>query len=174
MFGLSQFVCVKLARRRDLIRVWKIKVDDRVVINSGRAKGCTGRVLSVDAARNSVKVQNCNLYTTRDRESNRKLVPRAVHYSNVNLIDPTVDGPTRVQLRAIGENGALERVSRKSGGILPWPTRDVSPTRVRPNATTGPRDTPVEFALEKTYDYEQDVEAMKRVRANLVKYNTTV
>lgn len=164
---------LKIAHRRDQIRHWKIQVDDRVVINSGKAKGCTGRVLSVDTERNSVKVQNCNLYSARDRDGTRRLVPRAVHYSNVNLVDPSVDSPTRIQLRPLN-GGELVRVSRKTGSVLPWPTRDVSPTRVKPNATTGPKDTEVEYALEKTYDYQQDVEAMKQVRASLTKYNTTV
>ena len=172
MFHVTQTCWLKAAKARDLIRHWKISLDDRVLINSGKAKGCQGRVLSVDESRNSVKVQNCNLYTVRDRDGNRKLVPRAVHYSNVNLIDPVSDSPIRVKLRPIGPNGTLERISRKSQSLLPWPVRDVSPTRVRPNAVTGPKDTPVEFALEKTYNYEADVEAMKLVRAALTKHNT--
>jgi hypothetical protein len=56
--------------------------------------------------------------------------------------------------------------------LLPWPKKDVSPTRVKPNATTGPKDTPVEYALEKTYDYAKDVATMKAVREALTKYNT--
>lgn len=157
------------AKTRDLINHWKIEVDDRVIVNAGKAKGCTGRVLSVDKERNTVKVQNCNLYTVRDRDGNRKLVPRAVHYSNVNLIDPTADAATRIKLTSDNQ-----RVSKKSGAVLPWPKKDVNPTRVNPNATTGPKDTPVEFALEKTYDYNQDVEAMQLVRAALSKYNTSI
>jgi len=163
---------LKTARNRDLITNWKIHVDDQVIINSGKAKDCRGRVLSVDKDRNSVKVQGCNLYCVRDKEGGRKLVPRTVHYSNVNLVDPTSDSATRVKLRPIGDKGSLERVSKKSGTLLPWPQRDVSPTRVKPNATTGPRDTPVEYALEKTYNYQQDVEAMRAVREALTKYNS--
>jgi len=162
----------KTVRPKDLISNWKIQVDDNVVINSGKAKGCRGRVLAVDKDRNTVKVQGCNLYCTRDKQGNRRLVPRAVHYSNVNLVDPTTDSAVRVQLRPIGDHGSLERVSRKSGSLLAWPKRDVSPTRVKPNATTGIKDTEVEFALEKTYNYEQDVAAMKAVRDSLTKYNT--
>lgn len=157
------------AKTRDLIKQWKISIDDRVIINAGKAKGCTGRVLSVDKDRNSVKVQNCNLYTVRDKDGNRKLVPRAVHYSNVNLVDPTTDSGVRIKLTK-----DLQRVSRKSGSAIPWPKRDISPTKVSPNAITGPKDTAVEFALEKTFDYQQDVEAMKLVRAALTKYNTSI
>ena len=162
----------KTVRTKDLIKDWKIQLDDRVIINSGKAKGCTGRVLAVDKERNTVKVQNCNLYSVRDRNGNRKLVPRAVHYSNVNLIDPTTDTATRIHLRPV--DGEVQRISKKSGTLLPWPKRDVNPTRVKPNAVTGPKDTEVEHALDKTYDYHQDVEAMKSIRASLTKYNTTV
>ena len=158
-------------RTKDLIRDWKVEVDDRVIINSGKAKGCSGRIVAVDKDRNTVKVQNCNLYSVRDKDGNRKLVPRAVHYSNVNLIDPTTDSSTRIQLRPI--EGEVQRVSKKSGTLIPWPKRDVNPTRVKPNATTGPKDTPVEHALDKTYDYAQDVEGMKLIRAALTKYNTS-
>ena len=162
----------KTVRSKDLISNWKVQVDDNVVINSGKAKGCRGRVLALDKDRNTVKVQGCNLYCVKDKQGNRRLVPRAVHYSNVNLIDPVTDSAVRVKLRPIGDSGSLERVSRKSGSLLVWPQRDVSPTRVKPNATTGVKDTEVEFALEKTYNYEQDVAAMKAVRDSLNKYNT--
>jgi large subunit ribosomal protein L24 len=154
---------------KNAIKNWKIGVDDRVIINAGKGKGCIGRVLSVDKERNTVKVQNCNLYTVRDKDGNRRLVPRAVHYSNVNLIDPTTDSAVRVML-----TDANERISRKSGTVIPWPKKDVNPTKVNPNATTGPKDTAVEHALEKTYDYAKDVETMNLVRAALTKYNTSV
>lgn len=154
---------------KNAIRNWKIGVDDRVIINSGKAKGCVGRVLSVDEKRNTVKVQNCNLYTVRNKDGNRRLVPRAVHYSNVNLIDPTTNSAVRIKLTDDGE-----RISRKSGTLIPWPKKDVNPTKVNPNATTGPKDTEVEYALEKTYDYAKDVETMQLVRAALTKYNTSV
>jgi large subunit ribosomal protein L24 len=162
----------KTVRPRDLIAHWKIQVDDQVIINSGKAKGCRGRVIALDKERNSVKVQGCNLYCVRDKSGGRKLVPRSVHYSNVNLVDPVTDTATRIRFKPIGDNGELERVSKKSGSLLPWPKKDVSPTRVKPNATTGPKDTPVEYALEKTYDYAKDVATMKAVREALTKYNT--
>jgi ribosomal protein L24 len=161
----------RVVKPRDVIKDWKISLDDRVVINSGKAKGCVGRIVALDKDRNTVKVQNCNLYTVRDRNggTGRKLVPRAVHYSNVSLIDPTTDSAARVML-----NDKMERVSKKSGTIIPWPRKDVNPTRVNPNATTGPKDTEVEHALEKTFDYHKDVETMKLVRAALSKYNTSI
>ena len=170
MWLLSSLRWHRVVKPRDLIRNWKISVDDRVVINAGKAKGCTGRVISVDKERNTVKVQNCNLYTVRDREGNRKLVPRAVHYSNVNLIDPVTDSAARIKIL----HESSERISKKSGTVIPWPRKDVYPTKVSPNASTGPKDTDVEYALEKTYDYKRDVEAMQLVRAALTKYNTSV
>lgn len=172
-FQSLYFSFAKRVKHRDLISTWKISLDDRVVINSGKAKGCSGRVISLDKERNTVKVQGCNLYTLRDREGGRKLVPRSVHYSNVNLIDPVTDSATRIHLRENFESGELERLAKKSGTTIPWPRRDVSPTRVKPNAKTGPKDTEVEYALEKTFDYEKDVEDMKLIRAALNKYNTS-
>lgn len=173
LFSISFSNLFKQVRHRDLIRNWKLSLDDRVLINSGKAKGCTGRIVSLDKERNVVKVQGCNLYSARDKEGNRRLVPRAVHYSNVNLIDPVTDKPTRIHIQENRDSGELERLAKKSNTIIAWPRRDVSPTKVKPNAKTGPKDTEVEFALEKTYDYHKDVETMKLIRAGLTKYNNS-
>jgi large subunit ribosomal protein L24 len=172
-FLFSQVRFFKPVKFRNLIGNWKISVGDKVKINSGKADGCVGRVLAADKERNVVKVQNCNLYTKRGPDGKYRLVPRAVHYSNVNLVDPVTNEPTRVTVKEM-DGGEFQRISKKSGTLIPWPRKDVSPTRVKPHATTGPKDTPVEFALQKTYSYHEEVEAMKQIRQSLTKYNQSV
>ena len=48
------------------------------------------------------------------------LSPSPIHYSNVNLVDPSIGKPTRVAIR-FTEEGEKVRVSKKTGTIIPKP-----------------------------------------------------
>lgn len=107
----------------------KIKTGDTVLIISGKDKGEKGRVISVNREKQTVLVEGL----TKDKEGHpvplnmmikhRKAVqgqpgekikrPSPLHVSNVMLIDPHTDTPTRVGRKLEGEK--LIRVSKKSG-----------------------------------------------------------
>jgi len=73
------------------IRTMKIRKGDTIVILSGNDRGKTGRVLSVDPAKNKVVVEGVNLIKRHSRPTQRNpkggIVERegAVHLSNVAL-----------------------------------------------------------------------------------------
>lgn len=48
------------------------------------------------------------------------LSPSPIHYSNVNLVDPSIGKPTRIAIRYTDE-GEKVRVSKKTGTIIPKP-----------------------------------------------------
>lgn len=48
------------------------------------------------------------------------LSPGPIHYSNVNLVDPSINKPTRVAIR-FTDDGEKVRVSKKTGTIIPKP-----------------------------------------------------
>ena len=48
------------------------------------------------------------------------MIPASVHYSNVNLIDPTSGLPTRVG-KGYLDDGTKVRISKRSGAIIPKP-----------------------------------------------------
>ena len=96
------------------------------------------------------------------------MIEKKIHYSNCNLVDPVTGTGTRVSVKT-NDSGEQVRISTKSGSTIPWPDKKWS-FRKR-EAIDGPKDTPPELALEKTYDYQQDVAAMKLVRQTMKKYN---
>jgi large subunit ribosomal protein L24 len=100
----------------------KIRRDDTVEIISGKDKGKTGKVLRVEPKKNRVFVEGMNMNTRhrRARGLNQQASAEGVthsegpiHISNVMLIDPKTNKPTRV--RVSRENGQRSRIAVKSG-----------------------------------------------------------
>jgi large subunit ribosomal protein L24 len=97
----------------------RIRKGDEVKVISGKDKGKTGRVLSVEPKRNRVFVDGVNM-TTRHRrartlqQANEGVThqPGPVHISNVMLLD-SKGNASRVGIKR--ENGVRTRVAKKSG-----------------------------------------------------------
>lgn len=100
-----------------------IRVDDTVVVIRGDDRGKRGKVLSVDHKTGKVMVEGINLVYKHVRRSQRnpqggrlrKEMP--LDASNVALIDPETDRPTRAGIRYL-DDGSKERYSKKSGAGL--------------------------------------------------------
>lgn len=96
-----------------------VKKDDLVQVITGKNKGKQGKVLSVDTKSNRVVVEGVNIITKHIRPSNvnpeggivKKEGP--IHASNVMLVDPKTNKPTRVGVEI--KDGKKVRVSKKSG-----------------------------------------------------------
>jgi large subunit ribosomal protein L24 len=101
----------------------KIKKGDRVQVLAGRDKGKRGEVLSVAPKEGCALVQGVNMVKRHQKPQglNRpggiieKEAP--IHLSNLALIDPASDRPTRVGFRLL-EDGKKVRISRASGEVL--------------------------------------------------------
>ena len=98
----------------------KIKRDDTVQIITGKDKGKTGKVLSIDLKKNKVKVEGCNMQTKHSKPSqanpNGGIIQQegAIDISNVMLV---VDGkPTRVGFEI--KDGKKVRVAKKTGKVI--------------------------------------------------------
>ena len=77
-----------------------------------------------------------------------------LHVSNVQLIDPQINKPTRIRY-AFTEDGSKVRVSKKSGAIIPKPDRDDKTYFARTKGReTGPSDTAPDLVVKKTYQGE--------------------
>ncbi len=98
----------------------KIKRGDRVVVISGRSKGARGLVRSIDRKKQRVIIEGVNMIKVHQRarsmQQQSAIVERegAVHISNVMLLDPTTDEPTRVTFRR-RDDGSMVRVSKRTG-----------------------------------------------------------
>jgi large subunit ribosomal protein L24 len=103
----------------------KIRRDDTVRIIAGKDKGRTGRVLRVDPRKDKVYVEGANIIKRHTRPRTLRDTQRAqelggivekegpIHVSNVMLIDPESNEPTRVGITR--EGGRRKRVSRRTG-----------------------------------------------------------
>ena len=98
----------------------RIKTGDLVVVISGGEKGKTGKVLKTLPSENSVIVEGVNVVKkhVKPNQNNTKgsIVekPNKIHVSNVALVDPKTNKPTRVGYK-IGKDNKKIRVSKKSG-----------------------------------------------------------
>ena len=101
----------------------KIKVDDTVKIISGADKNAEGKVISVDHQAGKIIVEGVNRVYKHVRRSQKnpqggrlnKEMP--VYVSNVMLIDPQDQKPTRVGYRYL-KDGSKERYSKNNGSSL--------------------------------------------------------
>ena len=101
----------------------KIRRDDQVIVISGKDRGKTGRVTSVDRKKERVYVEGLNIVKrhTRPRPGSTDPggvieKPGPIHISNVMLIDPSDSKPTKVGI--VREDGVRRRVARRTGNKL--------------------------------------------------------
>ena len=106
-----------------------VKKGDEVLVIAGRSKGDRGRVVSVDPQRERAIVEGVNLITKHQKsqqyqqsaaaaqqQSGRISKPSHIHLSNLMVIDPTTNQPTRVKHKIV--EGKSVRVGHKSGETL--------------------------------------------------------
>jgi large subunit ribosomal protein L24 len=97
----------------------RIKTDDTVLITSGKDKGKKGRVTRVDPKRRKVFVENLNIIKRhqRPRSMNEQggIIEKEgpIDVSNVALLDPSDDKPTRVGVRK-ADDGSRVRFSKRT------------------------------------------------------------
>jgi len=101
-----------------------IRKNDQVVIRAGKDRGKRGRVLSVVPEKNRVVVEGVNLIKRHTRPNPQKnikggIVEReaSIHASNVMLVDPETNQPTRVGTKVL-QDGTRVRIGRKSGAVV--------------------------------------------------------
>ncbi|MED6113499.1 hypothetical protein PIB30_071364 [Stylosanthes scabra] len=141
-----------------LIRHWKIVRGDHVMIIRGKDKGESGVIKRVIRSQNRIIVEGKNLVKKHIKagpghEGGIFTVEAPLHASNVQILDPVTGKPCKVGIKYL-EDGTKVRVSRgigASGSIIPRP--EILKIRTTPRPTQpGPKDTPMEHVLEKTYD----------------------
>ena len=100
-----------------------IRREDTVMVISGKDKGRTGRVITVDWKRERLLIEGVNIVTrhTKPNAANQQgglvKIEAPVHYSNVQLYNPTLERGVRVKIQ-ISDAGVKNRVCVKSGEVL--------------------------------------------------------
>jgi large subunit ribosomal protein L24 len=103
----------------------RIRKDDHVVVTGGKDRGKTGRVLRTDPKRRRVFVEGLNIVKRHQRPRSLKDTQRGgeaggiiekegpIDVSNVMLLDPSDNKPTRVGITRDG--GRRTRVAKRTG-----------------------------------------------------------
>jgi large subunit ribosomal protein L24 len=105
----------------------RIRTDDMVKVIGGKDAGKTGRVVRTNPKRQHVFVEGLNLVKRHEKPRPTQNTQRQgqvlggivekegpIHVSNVMLLDPKDDKPTRVGVRR-DKGGKRERFARRSG-----------------------------------------------------------
>lgn len=101
----------------------KIRKGDTVTVLSGRDKGKNGEVVKVLPKENRAVVSGINQVKRHQRPNPTTgqggifLKELPIHVSNIALIDPKENKPTRVGY-TIDKDGNKKRVARRSGELL--------------------------------------------------------
>ena len=103
----------------------KIRRADLVIVLSGKDRGKTGKVTRVDPVKERVYIDGLNMIKRHERPRQVSGAQRAesvggvierpgpIHVSNVALLDPADNRPTRVGIERV--DGKVYRVARRSG-----------------------------------------------------------
>jgi large subunit ribosomal protein L24 len=106
----------------------RIRKDDHVVVTGGKDRGKTGRVLRTEPKRRRVYVEGLNIVKRHQRPRSVKETQRGgqaggiiekegpIDVSNVMLLDPQDNKPTRVGMRV--KDGNRERFAKRTGNSL--------------------------------------------------------
>ena len=104
----------------------RVRKGDRVKVIAGKSSGHIGQVLRTDPLRDRVWVEGANVQKRHQKPRTLRDVQRGgqvggiieaegpIHVSNVMLLDPSSNQPTRVGTRRDDE-GRRVRVARRSG-----------------------------------------------------------
>ena len=106
----------------------RIRTDDQVMLTSGKDAGTTGRVVRTDPKRRRVYVEGLNMIKRHERPRSQGDLKNAqaggivekegpVDVSNVMLLDPKSNKPTRVGVRR-DEGGKRVRYAKSSGAEI--------------------------------------------------------
>ena len=101
-----------------------IRRNDNVVVMTGKDRGKRGRVLKVDPAKNRLIVEGVNFIKRHTKPNPQRQIKGGViereaslHASNVQLVCPECDKPTRLGRKILGD-GRKVRICRKCEGVV--------------------------------------------------------
>jgi large subunit ribosomal protein L24 len=101
----------------------RIRKGDRVQVMTGADRGKRGEVLQVMPKENRAVVQGVNIAKRHKKaqgmgqEGGIIAKEATIHLSNIMLIDPVTDKPTRIAHRVL-DNGTKLRVARRTGNTI--------------------------------------------------------
>jgi len=105
-----------------MAKAMRIRTEDTVLVTSGKDRGKQGKVVRVDPKRRKVYVEGANIVKRHQRPRSMDAAANQsgiiekegpIDVSNVILLDPTDNKPTRVGMRVAGD-GKRTRFSKRT------------------------------------------------------------
>jgi large subunit ribosomal protein L24 len=111
-----------------MAKAMRIRRDDTVLVTAGKDKGKTGRVIRTEPGRRRVFVEGLNMVKRHQRPRSVREAQKGqtggiiekegpIDVSNVMLVDPTDNKPTRLGVR-VGEDGSRQRYAKRTGKTI--------------------------------------------------------
>jgi len=100
----------------------KIKKDDKVIVISGKSKGTEGVISKVFPTTEMVLIEGVNVIKrhmkAKSAGTKGEIIekPTPIHVSNVMLLDPKDNKPTRIGYKEV--EGRKVRFAKKSGQVI--------------------------------------------------------
>lgn len=100
-----------------------IRVGDTVEVISGKDKGATGKVLSVDWQNERLLVEGINMVSrhVKPNQQNQQggifTVEAPIHYSNVLLYNSSLNRGVRIQVKRV-DSGVKQRICVKTSNVI--------------------------------------------------------
>jgi large subunit ribosomal protein L24 len=106
----------------------RIRTDDQVLLTSGKDAGKTGRVVRTDPKRRRLYVEGLNMIKRHERARSQADLKNAqaggivekegpIDVSNVMLLDPKDNKPTRIGVR-VDKGGKRVRYAKRTGNEI--------------------------------------------------------
>ena len=106
----------------------RIRKEDTVILIAGKDKGKTGRVIRTEPDRRRIYVEGLNLVKRHTRPRSVKDTQKAqssgiiekegpIDVSNVMLLDPSDNKPTRVGMK-VNDDGSRHRFAKRTGKVI--------------------------------------------------------
>jgi large subunit ribosomal protein L24 len=107
----------------------RIRKDDHVLVTAGKDRGKTGKVLRTEPGKRRVYVEGLNIVKRHQRPRSIKDTQKGgqaggiiekegpIHISNVMLLDPQDNKPSRVGVRRT-DGGERERYAKRTGNAI--------------------------------------------------------
>jgi len=108
----------------------KIKTNDNVIVTKGKDAGKTGKVQKIIPEKGQLLIEGINIYKkhmkTQSETQPGGIIDREmfVNISNVKLIDPNTNEPTKVKINQLKDNSRV-RASKTTGEVIEWQQKTI-------------------------------------------------
>ena len=108
----------------------KIKTNDNVIVIKGKDAGKKGKVQKILSDKGKLLIEGINIYKkhmkTQSETQPGGIIDREmfVNISNVKLIDPNTNEPTKVKINQLKDNTRV-RANKITGEVIEWQQKTI-------------------------------------------------